>query len=272
MYQTPQEHTYREQMVTSQLYPNGSGIFYRVQDGSKPLPQRPRSPNRNKPQPHYARCIRSNTRFINEPFAYMETEPTMSKQFHWMKYESPFLTRHVPTYSLESTQRHDYQNLTPKLHVQTRHGCNPNKYPCSGIVPQVDPSELLSPPKDYREYISFIHQYDARKYPNEPIRGKITELRLTASGVEEATSWSLCVYTDKPTEWKDSSQRRRNIPTYWRVTFGGTVKRGKRKYGGKHLGLTQALLHEFATDAVFWNLLIKTRPGGSSQGLHQNSC
>ncbi|XP_067845099.1 uncharacterized protein C2orf73-like isoform X2 [Heptranchias perlo] len=152
--------------------PNPAGIFNKVHDGCKPLPQCPRSPNRNKPQPHYARYIRTNSRFINEPFAYMETEATMSKPFQWMTHESPFLTQHIPPYSLESTQRHDFQNFTSKPHPQTRHGCNPNKYPCSGIVPQVDPSELLSPPKVYRECISFIHQYDARKYPNEPIRGK----------------------------------------------------------------------------------------------------
>uniref|UniRef100_UPI00398E5DDA uncharacterized protein C2orf73-like n=1 Tax=Pristiophorus japonicus TaxID=55135 RepID=UPI00398E5DDA len=167
MNQAPQEYTCREQMVSGQLYPNPSGIFNKIHDDCK----RPRSPNRNKPQPHYARYIRTNSRFINEPFAYMETEATMSKQFQWMTHESPFLTQHVPTYSLESTQRHDFQNFTSKPHPQTRHGCNPNKYPCSGIVPQVDPSELRSP-KLYQERISFLHQYDARKYPNEPLRGK----------------------------------------------------------------------------------------------------
>ncbi|XP_020390500.1 uncharacterized protein C2orf73 [Rhincodon typus] len=172
MQQAPKEQVSSEQMVTSRFYPNTSGIFNNLHDSTKAFPQRPRSPNRNKPQPHYAKYIRSNTRFINEPFAYMEAEDTLPEQFHWMKHESPFLTQHIPAYSLESTQRHDYQKITSDSHAQTRHGCNPNKYPCSGIVPQVDPRELLTPPTNYREYISFIHQYDARKCPNEPIRGK----------------------------------------------------------------------------------------------------
>ncbi|XP_059504503.1 uncharacterized protein C2orf73-like isoform X2 [Stegostoma tigrinum] len=160
----------KEELVNS--IPNTSGIFHNLHDGTKAFLQRPRSPNRNKPQPHYARYIRSNTRFINEPFAYMEAEDTLPEQLHWMKHESPFLTQRVSAYSLESTQRHDYQKITAEAHAQTRHGCNPNKYPCSGIVPQVDPRELLTPPKNCKEYISFIHQYDARKCPNEPIRGK----------------------------------------------------------------------------------------------------
>ncbi|XP_078260961.1 ciliary microtubule inner protein 6-like [Rhinoraja longicauda] len=172
MYQVPQELVCRERTVSSRLNANSSGIFGRVQDSTKCPSQHPRSPIRHKPQPHYVRYIRTNSRFINEPFAYMETEATMSNQFQWMKHETPILMRHIPSYSLETTQRHDFQNFVCKPDPQTRHGCNPNKYPCSGIVPQVDPNELISPPKVYREFISFVHQYDARKYPNEPIRGK----------------------------------------------------------------------------------------------------
>ncbi|XP_069787538.1 uncharacterized protein C2orf73-like [Narcine bancroftii] len=170
MQQVAQERTRREQTVSSQLNPNPSGIFSRIQDSTKCLSECTRSPNRHKPQPHYARCIRTNSRFINEPFTYMETEATISNQ--WMAHETPILMQSVQSYSLESTQRRDFQNLVSKPNPQTRHGCNPNKCPCSGIVPQMDTSELIAPPKVYREYISFIHQYDSRKYPNESIRGK----------------------------------------------------------------------------------------------------
>lgn len=172
MYQVPQELVCSQRKVSSRSNTNSAGIFSRIQDSTKCPSQRPRSPTRHKPQPHYARYIRTNSRFINEPFAYMGTKATMSNQFQWMTHETPILMRHTPSYSLESTQRHDFQNFVCKPNPQTRHGCNPNKYPCSGIVPQVDPNELISPPKVYREFISFIHQYDARKYPNEPIRGK----------------------------------------------------------------------------------------------------
>ncbi|XP_075781596.1 ciliary microtubule inner protein 6 isoform X2 [Pelodiscus sinensis] len=37
---------------------------------------------RNNPQPHYAKLINTNVRFLNEPIYYMETEGTMTKQFH----------------------------------------------------------------------------------------------------------------------------------------------------------------------------------------------
>eukprot|EP00062_Callorhinchus_milii_P008008 gi/632950398/ref/XP_007890694.1/ PREDICTED: uncharacterized protein C2orf73 homolog [Callorhinchus milii] len=51
----------------------------------------------------------------------------------------------------------------------------PPSYPPNGLLPcfpQVNPEEPQSMPNIFRERISFIHQYDARTWPNEPIRGR----------------------------------------------------------------------------------------------------
>lgn len=41
-----------------------------------------------------------------------------------------------------------------------------------GIVPIASPDVSAELQKNFIEHISFLHQYDARKIPNEPIRGK----------------------------------------------------------------------------------------------------
>lgn len=43
------------------------------------------------------------------------------------------------------------------------------------LVPLVSPDASAELQRNFRECISFIHQYDARKTPNEPIRGKVRQ-------------------------------------------------------------------------------------------------
>lgn len=40
-------------------------------------------------------------------------------------------------------------------------------------VPLASPDASAELQKNFIEHISFLHQYDARKTPNEPIRGKV---------------------------------------------------------------------------------------------------
>uniref|UniRef100_A0A8C2PKZ7 Uncharacterized protein n=1 Tax=Capra hircus TaxID=9925 RepID=A0A8C2PKZ7_CAPHI len=80
--------------------------------------------------------------------------------------ENPF----QPPYDTKSTQRSDFKKPTCPL-------VSPVKYsklqkPSYGIVPLVSPDASAELQRNFRERISFIHQYDARKTPNEPIRGK----------------------------------------------------------------------------------------------------
>lgn len=43
------------------------------------------------------------------------------------------------------------------------------------LVPLAFPDAPAELQKNFIERISFIHQYDARKTPNEPIRGKVRQ-------------------------------------------------------------------------------------------------
>ncbi|XP_069811118.1 uncharacterized protein C2orf73 homolog isoform X2 [Dendropsophus ebraccatus] len=135
-------------------------------------PPHPRSPNRNNmPHPYHARFIRDNVRFLNEPIAYMLTSGTRHKQAEWWpKYEEN-INLHRPSYDRMTTQRSDFSPLTYSS-PQTRHGCNPHKSPLRGIVPLASPRGRNRLPKLLQEEISFLHQYDSRLTPNEPIRGK----------------------------------------------------------------------------------------------------
>ncbi|XP_051957251.1 uncharacterized protein LOC127625869 isoform X1 [Xyrauchen texanus] len=66
---------------------------------------------RNIPHPHYAKFIRNNVRFLNDPIAHMETQHTMAEQFNWWSNSfSRDVSRKAP-YSKASTQRSDFQPI-----------------------------------------------------------------------------------------------------------------------------------------------------------------
>ncbi|KAM9316820.1 ciliary microtubule inner protein 6 [Gastrophryne carolinensis] len=141
------------------------------QKSDKPPPH-PRSPNRNNmPHPYYARFIRDNVRFLNQPVSYVGTASTGHKQTEWWPTNEESVTPHKPSYDRTTIQRSDYGRLSFSSH-QTRHGCNPHKTPLSGIVPLASPRGRHRLPKLFQEEISFFHQYDSRLTPSEPIRGK----------------------------------------------------------------------------------------------------
>ncbi|KAM7172212.1 ciliary microtubule inner protein 6 [Macrochelys suwanniensis] len=123
---------------------------------------------RNNPQPRYAKLINTNVRFLNEPIYYMETEGTMAKKHHWWPSGEPCVYHYSPPYDRQSTQRNDFQKPTCTLSSPTKYSSK--LQPSCGIVPLAIPSTSL--PKILQERTSFIHQYNARKSPNEPIRGK----------------------------------------------------------------------------------------------------
>ncbi|XP_073410022.1 ciliary microtubule inner protein 6 [Dendrobates tinctorius] len=135
-------------------------------------PPHPRSPNRNNvPHPYHARFIRDNVRCLNEPTTYMLTSNTKHKQMEWWPSHEENVNLHKPPYDLMTTQRSDFRRFTSSS-PQTRHGCNPHKCPLRGIVPLASPRGTNRLPKLLLEETSFLHQYDSRLTPNEPIRGK----------------------------------------------------------------------------------------------------
>ncbi|XP_072265791.1 ciliary microtubule inner protein 6 [Pyxicephalus adspersus] len=188
MYQTMEIYMARKKKVPDRLLPNTYRLFDEnlfdvsldqnkmkhpplFQKSNNPLPH-PRSPNRNNmPHPYYAKFIRDNVRFLNNPLTFMETASTKNQQTEWWPRKEESVLRHKPSYDLTTTQRSNFCNLSYSSH-QTRHGCNPHKTPLSGIVPLASPRGRNRLPKLFQEEISFIHQYDSRLTPNEPIRGK----------------------------------------------------------------------------------------------------
>ncbi|XP_066553315.1 uncharacterized protein C2orf73 homolog isoform X2 [Amia ocellicauda] len=123
----------------------------------------------NVPQPYYAKFIRTNVRSLNAPIFHMETDSTMSEQFNWWPSGSEQNMKCSPSYSKDSTQRNDFQQRQQFYTPSTRHGNNPFKSPSSGIVPTVS---HVATPKVLQERMSFIHQYDSRKFENQQYQGK----------------------------------------------------------------------------------------------------
>ncbi|KAG8443696.1 hypothetical protein GDO86_009028 [Hymenochirus boettgeri] len=77
-----------------------------------------------------------------------------------------------PPYDTKTTQRCDFQKTSNSTPYQTRYGAKPFKSPVHGIVPLASPKTKTHLPKLLLEQISFLHKYDARTTPSEPIRGK----------------------------------------------------------------------------------------------------
>ncbi|XP_051528470.1 uncharacterized protein C2orf73 homolog isoform X1 [Myxocyprinus asiaticus] len=86
----------------------------------------------NIPHPHYAKFIRNNVRFLNDPIAYMETQHTMAEQFNWWSNSfSHDVSRKAP-HSKASTQRSDFQPIRDVLLTRVREADRPS---ATGIIP-----------------------------------------------------------------------------------------------------------------------------------------
>uniref|UniRef100_A0A671F2D5 Ciliary microtubule inner protein 6 n=1 Tax=Rhinolophus ferrumequinum TaxID=59479 RepID=A0A671F2D5_RHIFE len=119
---------------------------------------------------HYAKFINTNARTCNEPVPYIDPQKGPEKQGGWWSHgkglEHPF----QPPYDTKSTQRSDFQKPTCPLILPVKH--SKLQKPSCGIVPLASPDASGELQKNFIERISFIHQYDARKTPNLPIKGK----------------------------------------------------------------------------------------------------
>uniref|UniRef100_A0A8C8RDW2 Chromosome 2 open reading frame 73 n=1 Tax=Pelusios castaneus TaxID=367368 RepID=A0A8C8RDW2_9SAUR len=94
----------------------------------------------------------------------------MTLKHHWWPSEEPRVYHYSPPYDRQSTQRNDFQKPACTLLSSTKY--SRKVQPSCGIVPLATPRTSTGFPKILQERISFIHQYNARKSPNEPIRGK----------------------------------------------------------------------------------------------------
>ncbi|XP_053565318.1 uncharacterized protein C2orf73 homolog [Bombina bombina] len=189
MYQTMEIYMGKKKKVQNRFLPNTYRIFNEnlldvsldeAQVSRPPAStkfekvcQHPRSPDRNNmPHPNYARFLEDNVRFLREPICHMETAYSRHKQMDWWPNNEENLSLHKPSYDRTTTQRNDYRKLVYTCSPQTRHGCNPHKFPLRGIAPLASPRTKIRLPKLLQEEISYVHKYDSRSTPNEPIRGK----------------------------------------------------------------------------------------------------
>ncbi|XP_027244026.1 uncharacterized protein C2orf73 homolog isoform X2 [Cricetulus griseus] len=125
-------------------------------------------PSVDRRRVNYAKFMHTNMRLYNEPVPYIDSkEPAKQKQWWLQSEEAEPVSQ--PPYDTKSTQRSDFQKPACPLVLPVKHKM---QKPSCGIVPLTCLSSSGEQENNFEEYISFIHQYDSRKTPNEPIRGK----------------------------------------------------------------------------------------------------
>ncbi|XP_062511142.1 uncharacterized protein C2orf73 homolog [Corticium candelabrum] len=126
---------------------------------------------RHKPHGEKTGYICQNPRFVCEPVCHVSTVNCPAEQ--WWPQGFDRTPTKQPNYSLDSTARSDFLWPFDKPEVTpTRHGSNSSyKHVASGIVPGLKDSR--SHGCLYCEFISYHHQYDSRKDPTQPMRGKL---------------------------------------------------------------------------------------------------
>nr|XP_014353421.1 PREDICTED: uncharacterized protein C2orf73 homolog isoform X2 [Latimeria chalumnae] len=124
------------------------------------------------PHPCYAKSIRANTKFYNEPILYIDIKDTTTEKFHWLRHETPCKVQHVLPYSKQTTQRSEFQDIKQRPPAQTRHGSNPYKTPASGIVPLATPRGLETSSKNLLERMTFHYLCGSSKPSLAPVQRK----------------------------------------------------------------------------------------------------
>ncbi|KAL6082301.1 hypothetical protein STEG23_021456, partial [Scotinomys teguina] len=119
---------------------------------------------------NYAKFINTNARTYNEPVPYIDNKGPTKQRKWWLHNEAPESVSQ-PSYDTKSTQRSDFQKPACPLVLPVKY--NRMRKPSCGIVPLTCLSSSAERENNFVEYISFIHQYDSRKTPNEPIQGKL---------------------------------------------------------------------------------------------------
>ncbi|XP_001497059.4 uncharacterized protein C2orf73 homolog [Equus caballus] len=119
---------------------------------------------------YYAKFINTNARTCNEPVPYIDPKKGPEEQGDWWSHGKGLEHPLQPPYDTKSTQRSDFQKPSCLPVLPVKH--SKLQKPSCGIVPLASPDASAELQKNFIERISFIHQFDARKIPGEPIRGK----------------------------------------------------------------------------------------------------
>ncbi|CAO2640941.1 Uncharacterized protein C2orf73 homolog [Lemmus lemmus] len=118
----------------------------------------------------YAKFINTNARMYNEPVPYIDSKGPAKQKRKWWFHSEMKEPVSQPPYDTKSTQRSDFQIPACPLVLPVRH--SRMQKPSCGIVPLTCLGLSGEHENNFVECISFIHQYDSRRSPNEPIRGK----------------------------------------------------------------------------------------------------
>lgn len=189
MYQTLEIFLARKKQVPEHYNPDSNRIFHpHVDDASigdsrqnklhterkrKSPPPHPREPERrNCPQPWHSRFLCNNARFLNEPVCVMATNDTDDVQNKWWPSRTSDEPLKVPKFCKSTTQRMDFKDHGP-IRPIGRHSSNPNIARTQGILPVNVPKRGAEAGDVLREKISYLHGYNCRSNPNEPIRGRL---------------------------------------------------------------------------------------------------
>uniref|UniRef100_A0A7M5X0Y7 Uncharacterized protein n=1 Tax=Clytia hemisphaerica TaxID=252671 RepID=A0A7M5X0Y7_9CNID len=121
--------------------------------------------------PSHVSFIYENSRFINQPVCFANTNSTRRIQNHWWPDKPPVETKRVLPYNTETIQRTDYnaQNAKPIQSRATRFG-KTHYSKAESILPNQDGNENRKL-KPTTERISYEHNFDSRKERTE--RGKL---------------------------------------------------------------------------------------------------
>ncbi|KAJ7341277.1 hypothetical protein JRQ81_005188 [Phrynocephalus forsythii] len=187
-------------------FPERNKILEKIEDVYTPKKKHQRYTLewRNNPHPIHIKCIKTNTKYFNEPILYMDTEDRKSKQDHWWPRGEPFIQRPMPPYDKQSTQRNDFQEPNCLLARPVKYHSKPSR----GIVPLASPRPPGSLPRLFQEQLTFKQHYDARTTPCIPYQGKKcgafvwTEIKpeMKAAVVPEGTQTLLLPPQGSPPE------------------------------------------------------------------------
>ncbi|XP_036607925.1 uncharacterized protein C2orf73 homolog [Trichosurus vulpecula] len=118
-----------------------------------------RSENTCPRRPHvtYAKFIRTNARFYNEPVSYIEHLNMGDEQEDWWSHEEILNHHYVPPYDSQSTQRSDFKIPACQLVLPNRY-CRKQK-PACGIVPLAISDSVPVIEKKVSHRFPFIYQF-----------------------------------------------------------------------------------------------------------------
>ncbi|XP_034966374.2 uncharacterized protein C2orf73 homolog [Zootoca vivipara] len=157
--------------VLNLKFPEKYKVLAKTEEVHMPKEQQYKLECRNNPQPIHAKCIKLNTKFLNKPILYMDTDSTKAKQDHWWPSLEPFVAPcPKPPYDKQSTQRSHFQRPACRLIRPLKF--NTKRQPSRGIVPLVAPPSPGRLPRIFQEQITFKYDFNARATPCIPYQGK----------------------------------------------------------------------------------------------------